>query len=38
MLFCLLLAHAVETRAENARVRGSAYWACLVSKEDMQTP
>ena len=36
--FCLLLAHAVETRAQNARARGSAYWACLVSEEDMQTP
>ena len=36
--FLLLFAHAVESRAENARARGSAYWACLVSEEDMQTP
>jgi len=34
----LLLAHAVETRAQTARARGSAYEACLVSEEDMQTP
>ena len=36
--FLLLLAHAVETRAQNARARGSACWECLVSEEDMQTP
>ena len=36
--FLLLLAHAVETRAQNARARGPAYWECLVSEADMQTP
>ena len=35
--FLLLFAHAVETRAQNARARGSACWECLVSEEDMQT-
>ena len=36
--FLLLFAHAVETRAQNVRARGSACWECLVSEEDMQTP
>ena len=36
--FLLLLAHAVETRAQNARAHGPAYWECLVSEEGMQPP
>ena len=36
--FLLLFAHAVETRAQNVRARGSACWECLVSEENMQTP
>ena len=34
--FLLLLAHAVETRAQNARARGSACWERLASEEDVQ--
>ena len=34
--FLLLLAHAVETRAQNARARGPAYWERLASEEDVQ--
>ena len=36
--FLMLLAHAVETRAQNARAHGPAYWECLVSEEGMQPP
>ena len=32
----LLSVHAVETRTQNARARGPAYWERLASEEDVQ--
>ena len=32
----MLSVHAVETRTQNARARGPAYWECLASEEDVQ--